>query len=121
VRRHERDRRPGRRRPPGRARGSRGPDRVGPEAVSARSAADARELTGGVEPTVAILDLQLRDGDGSSLGLELKGNRAEPRRDLWREARQVAEVSPSRCRSPWVSGGCGEVEYLFGGRELVLE
>ncbi len=39
---------------------------------SARSAADARALTAEPEPDVAVLDLQLPDGDGISLGAELK-------------------------------------------------
>ena len=39
---------------------------------TARSAADARELVGQIEPAVAVLDLQLPDGDGITLGLELK-------------------------------------------------
>jgi DNA-binding NarL/FixJ family response regulator len=38
--------------------------------ATARSAAGARELDG--EPNVAVLDLQLPDGDGISLGVELK-------------------------------------------------
>ena len=40
--------------------------------ATARSAASARELAGDVEPAVALLDLQLPDGDGISLGVELK-------------------------------------------------
>jgi DNA-binding NarL/FixJ family response regulator len=40
--------------------------------ATARSAAGARELAGDVEPAVAVLDLQLPDGDGISLGIELK-------------------------------------------------
>lgn len=39
---------------------------------AARSAAGARELAGDLEPAVAVLDLQLPDGDGISLGIELK-------------------------------------------------
>lgn len=40
---------------------------------TARSVTAARELLDSIEPTVAILDLQLPDGDGISLGIELKG------------------------------------------------
>jgi DNA-binding NarL/FixJ family response regulator len=39
---------------------------------TARSATEARELPGDVEPKVAVLDLQLPDGDGITLGTELK-------------------------------------------------
>jgi DNA-binding NarL/FixJ family response regulator len=39
---------------------------------TARSAAEARELVGQIEPAVAVLDLQLPDGDGITLGMELK-------------------------------------------------
>ena len=43
---------------------------------TARSAAEARALAGqiepSIEPSVAVLDLQLPDGDGITLGLELK-------------------------------------------------
>lgn len=43
---------------------------------TARSAGEARELVGqlehGTEPGVAVLDLQLPDGDGITLGMELK-------------------------------------------------
>jgi DNA-binding NarL/FixJ family response regulator len=39
---------------------------------TARSAAEARELVGQIEPAVAVLDLQLPDGDGIALGMELK-------------------------------------------------
>jgi DNA-binding NarL/FixJ family response regulator len=38
----------------------------------ARTAAGARELSDDAQPSVAILDLQLPDGDGISLGVELK-------------------------------------------------
>jgi DNA-binding NarL/FixJ family response regulator len=40
--------------------------------ATARSAAEARELPGELEPRLAVLDLQLPDGDGIALGLELK-------------------------------------------------
>lgn len=40
--------------------------------ATARSATEARELGTDLEPTVAVLDLQLPDGDGISLGTELK-------------------------------------------------
>lgn len=40
--------------------------------AAARSAASARELASDLEPAVAVLDLQLPDGDGISLGVELK-------------------------------------------------
>lgn len=40
--------------------------------ATARSAAGARSLTPGDEPAVAVLDLQLPDGDGIALGIELK-------------------------------------------------
>ena len=39
---------------------------------TARSCAEARELPDAPEPRVAVLDLQLPDGDGISLGTELK-------------------------------------------------
>jgi DNA-binding NarL/FixJ family response regulator len=40
---------------------------------TARSVTDARELAAEIEePTVAVLDLQLPDGDGITLGIELK-------------------------------------------------
>jgi DNA-binding NarL/FixJ family response regulator len=39
---------------------------------TARSAAEARALVGQIEPAVAVLDLQLPDGDGIALGMELK-------------------------------------------------
>jgi DNA-binding NarL/FixJ family response regulator len=39
---------------------------------TARSCAEARDLSGAPEPRVAVLDLQLPDGDGISLGAELK-------------------------------------------------
>jgi DNA-binding NarL/FixJ family response regulator len=39
---------------------------------TARSATEARELVGQIEPAVAVLDLQLPDGDGIALGMELK-------------------------------------------------
>lgn len=39
---------------------------------TARSAAEARDLVGQIEPAVAVLDLQLPDGDGITLGMELK-------------------------------------------------
>jgi len=39
---------------------------------TARSAAEARDLPVDLEPRVAVLDLQLPDGDGISLGTELK-------------------------------------------------
>jgi DNA-binding NarL/FixJ family response regulator len=39
---------------------------------TARSAAEARELPSELEPRLAVLDLQLPDGDGIALGLELK-------------------------------------------------
>ncbi|OHV39983.1 MULTISPECIES: response regulator transcription factor [Pseudofrankia] len=39
---------------------------------TARSAAAARELPGDHGPTVAVVDLQLPDGDGISLGVELR-------------------------------------------------
>jgi DNA-binding NarL/FixJ family response regulator len=39
---------------------------------TARSVAEARELSGQIEPAVAVLDLQLPDGDGIALGMELK-------------------------------------------------
>jgi DNA-binding NarL/FixJ family response regulator len=39
---------------------------------TARSVAEARELVGQIEPAVAVLDLQLPDGDGIELGMELK-------------------------------------------------
>ena len=39
---------------------------------SARSAADARALHPDRDPEVAVVDLQLPDGDGISLGIELK-------------------------------------------------
>jgi DNA-binding NarL/FixJ family response regulator len=41
-------------------------------AATARSAAAARDLPADLEPAVAVLDLQLPDGDGISLGVELK-------------------------------------------------
>jgi DNA-binding NarL/FixJ family response regulator len=40
--------------------------------ATARTAAATRELAGAGEPSVALLDLQLPDGDGISLGVELK-------------------------------------------------
>lgn len=40
--------------------------------ATARSATEARELPGDLEPRVAVLDLQLPDGDGITLGTELK-------------------------------------------------
>jgi DNA-binding NarL/FixJ family response regulator len=40
--------------------------------ATARSAAEARELPSELEPRLAVLDLQLPDGDGIALGLELK-------------------------------------------------
>jgi DNA-binding NarL/FixJ family response regulator len=40
--------------------------------ATARSATEARELATDVEPQVAVLDLQLPDGDGITLGTELK-------------------------------------------------
>jgi DNA-binding NarL/FixJ family response regulator len=40
--------------------------------ATAKSATEARELGDDVEPRVAVLDLQLPDGDGISLGTELK-------------------------------------------------
>jgi len=40
--------------------------------ATARSAAAARELTGETGPSVAVLDLHLPDGDGITLGVELK-------------------------------------------------
>lgn len=40
--------------------------------ATARSATEARDLPADVRPSVAILDLQLPDGDGISLGAELK-------------------------------------------------
>ena len=40
--------------------------------ATARSVAGARALTGDQGPAVAVLDLQLPDGDGISLGIELK-------------------------------------------------
>lgn len=40
--------------------------------ATARTAAGARELAGAAEPAVAVLDLQLPDGDGITLGVELK-------------------------------------------------
>lgn len=40
--------------------------------ATARSAAGARDLPASPEPAVAVLDLQLPDGDGISLGIELK-------------------------------------------------
>ena len=39
---------------------------------TARSVAEARDLVGRIEPAVAVLDLQLPDGDGIALGMELK-------------------------------------------------
>jgi len=39
---------------------------------TARSAAEARDLPGDLDPQVAVLDLQLPDGDGIALGTELK-------------------------------------------------
>jgi DNA-binding NarL/FixJ family response regulator len=43
---------------------------------TARSVAEARKLVGQLEhgdrPSVAVLDLQLPDGDGITLGMELK-------------------------------------------------
>jgi DNA-binding NarL/FixJ family response regulator len=39
---------------------------------TAGSAAEARRLVGQIEPAVAVLDLQLPDGDGIALGMELK-------------------------------------------------
>lgn len=39
---------------------------------TARSVAEARDLPEDLEPRVAVLDLQLPDGDGISLGTELK-------------------------------------------------
>jgi DNA-binding NarL/FixJ family response regulator len=39
---------------------------------TARSAAEARDLPADVDPQVAVLDLQLPDGDGITLGMELK-------------------------------------------------
>jgi DNA-binding NarL/FixJ family response regulator len=39
---------------------------------TARSAGDARALTPSHDPDVAVLDLQLPDGDGIALGIELK-------------------------------------------------
>lgn len=41
-------------------------------AGTARSAADARALDADPAPSVAVLDLQLHDGDGISLGVDLK-------------------------------------------------
>jgi len=40
--------------------------------ATARSATEARDLPADLEPRVAVLDLQLPDGDGISLGIELK-------------------------------------------------
>jgi DNA-binding NarL/FixJ family response regulator len=40
--------------------------------ATAKSAGEARDLPEDVEPRVAVLDLQLPDGDGISLGTELK-------------------------------------------------
>lgn len=40
--------------------------------ATARSATEARELPSDLEPRVAVLDLQLPDGDGITLGTELK-------------------------------------------------
>jgi DNA-binding NarL/FixJ family response regulator len=40
--------------------------------ASARSATEVRQLDDGAKPDVAVLDLQLPDGDGISLGIELK-------------------------------------------------
>ena len=40
--------------------------------ATAKSATEVRELHDDVEPDVAVLDLQLPDGDGISLGTELK-------------------------------------------------
>jgi len=40
--------------------------------ATARSATEVRELPAEVQPQVAVLDLQLPDGDGISLGAELK-------------------------------------------------
>ena len=40
--------------------------------ATAKSATEARELADDLEPRVAVLDLQLPDGDGISLGTELK-------------------------------------------------
>jgi DNA-binding NarL/FixJ family response regulator len=39
---------------------------------TARSVAETRDLVGTIEPSVAVLDLQLPDGDGIALGMELK-------------------------------------------------
>lgn len=39
---------------------------------TARSVAEARALPGDLEPSVAVVDLQLPDGDGIALGIELK-------------------------------------------------
>jgi DNA-binding NarL/FixJ family response regulator len=46
---------------------------------TARSATEARELPSELEPKVAVLDLQLPDGDGISLGTELKARWPELR------------------------------------------
>ncbi len=42
---------------------------------TARSCAEARALLDGARPDVAVLDLQLPDGDGIALGVELKRRR----------------------------------------------